>query len=78
MDNADILRRRKAFQIAQRLGLDRDDRLELARVLLWCDVESWKDLDDSQIRRILDALEGFALVNYILTVHNPLPQPTPE
>lgn len=71
-----ILRRRKAYTLAKQLKLDRDARIALARILLWRDVESWKELDDSQIQRLLDAMEGFALISYILTgATPPLPQP---
>lgn len=61
-------KRRKAFQLAADLGLDRDDRIELARVLLWRDITSWGQLSDSQVARILDALEGFTLVAHLLSL----------
>jgi hypothetical protein len=60
-------RRRKAHMMCDKYGFVREDRLELARVLLWRDVESWTDLDDAEISRLLDALEGFAFVHWLMT-----------
>lgn len=71
-----ILRKRKAYTLAKQLRLTRDDRIELARVLLWEDVESWRDLTDDQIRRLLDAMEGHVFLMHIITgATPPLPQP---
>jgi multidrug transporter EmrE-like cation transporter len=36
--------------------------LMFAEVLLWRDVPSWSGLDDSEIQRLLDAFEGYALI----------------
>lgn len=44
------------------LGLTKVEVMEVARYLLRRDVASFKDLDESQISRILDALEGHHLV----------------
>jgi hypothetical protein len=60
----------KAMIYARTYGLTRDDRLELAEILLRRDVASWKDLDENQLVRLLDALEGFALVNHLRTTRN--------
>lgn len=51
--------------LAAEYGLDRDDRLSLAQMLLHRDVTSWKDLDDAQVCRVLDALEGAQLVGHL-------------
>ena len=61
-----IVKLRKAMQYADRYGLDRDDRLHLAEVLLRRDVTSWKQLSEPDLVRLLDALEGFALINHLL------------
>lgn len=53
--------------MATRLRLTREERLELSAVLLWRDVESWKDLTDAEIIRVLDAFEGFTLINSLMT-----------
>lgn len=71
-------RRRKMFSHADAIGLDRVERIELARVLLWRDVTSWKDLDDAQVDRMLDALEGWMVVEWLLKnrgTTNSLPGP---
>lgn len=71
-----IQRRRKAHALAKQLGLSRDDRIELARVLLWRDIESWKQLDDAQVMRLLDAMDGYVYLTYLKTgATPPLPQP---
>lgn len=53
--------------LAKRYKLSRAERLELSAVLLWRDVESWNDLTDAEIVRVLDAFEGFALINHLMT-----------
>ena len=52
--------------LARHIGLSRDERMELARVLLWRDVTSWKTLDEGQVNRMLDALEGWEKVDWLL------------
>lgn len=60
-------KRRKAMHYASVYGLDRQDRLELAEMILRRDVTSWKDLTEPELIRILDALEGFGLVTHLRT-----------
>jgi hypothetical protein len=55
-------RRRKMFVLAKELGLSDDDRIEFAKALLWRDLTSWKQLNDAQVLRILDGLEGARMV----------------
>ena len=50
------------------IGLTDEERLELASYLLRRDVASWKELDDGQILRLLDALEGWHLVGQLLAL----------
>ena len=52
----------KALLYAKEYELDRDDRIALAENLLWRDVASWKDLDEDELTRLLDCLEGYYLV----------------
>lgn len=59
-------RRKKAFALADELGLSRSDRIELAQTLLWRDLDTWQHLTDEQVSRLLDALEGFILVSHLL------------
>lgn len=56
-------RRRKLFLLADEVGLSRDDRIELAQYLLRRDITSWKQLDEAQVCRLLDALEGHQLIS---------------
>jgi hypothetical protein len=66
-------RRRKLFVYSKQLGLTTNERIELAEMLLRRDIKSWKDLDDGQVDRMLDAIEGALLVTYLLslrTVHS--------
>ena len=51
-------RRRKLFVWADTLGLTRDERIEFSRYLLRRDIISWRTLDDDQVLRLLDAMEG--------------------
>jgi hypothetical protein len=63
--NADA-RRRKLFHLADLVGLSREERIELAQIMLRRDITSWKQLDDDQIVRMLDALEGYEKVKFLL------------
>lgn len=60
-------RRRKLFSLADHIGLSRDQRIEFARAMLWRDIKSWQSLDDAQVDRLLDALEGWVLIEHIRT-----------
>jgi len=59
-------KRKKAFVLADALGLTRNERMEFASTLLWRDLISWKELDDAQIERLLDGLEGAVLVLHLI------------
>lgn len=54
-----------AFQLADECGLSRADRIELAEVLLRRDVGSWKELDDFQMGRLIDAMRGWQYVEHL-------------
>lgn len=60
-------RYRKCMMLFRRLGISRTERLELVSTLLWRDVESFSDLSEAEIVRVLDALEGFALISHLLS-----------
>lgn len=51
-------RRRKLFMNCDLLGLTDEERIELACIILRRDIESFSDLDDAQVCRMLDATEG--------------------
>lgn len=58
--------RRKLFVVADEVGLYRDERIALAEYLLRRDVKTWKDLTEDQVRRLLDAFDGWHLINELL------------
>lgn len=60
-------RRRKLHVYADTLRLTREERIELSEMILRRDIASWKDLDDGQVGRMLDALEGAVLVIHMRT-----------
>lgn len=56
-------RQRKLFLLLKNeIGLTDDERIELAQFLLRRDVTSYKQLDDEQVGRLLDAAEGYQLI----------------
>jgi hypothetical protein len=57
---------RKIYLVAKEIGLERSERIELARYLLRRDVSSWTELDPAQVCRIADALEGFQLITELI------------
>lgn len=59
-------RRRRAYADANRLTLTHDERCALAEYLLRRDITSWKQLSDSQMQRLLDAMEGYVLIHSIM------------
>jgi hypothetical protein len=61
-------RRRKLHVYADQIGLTTEERIEIAQLMLRRDITSWKDLDDEQVDRMLDCLEGFLLVTYQLSL----------
>lgn len=56
----------KALALARDIGLTREDRMDLAEKLLWQDCTSWKQLDPAQVDRLLDALEGYESISWLL------------
>lgn len=70
--------RRRAFAAADRAGLDRDERLEFAEILLKQDVESWNDLAPFDWQRIVDALDGWHLVDTLHMQRKRSPQSAAE
>ena len=48
-------RRRKCHVLADEIGLGREDRRELAELILHRDITSWRDLTPEDYDRILDA-----------------------
>lgn len=54
--------RRKLYLLVSELGLNRIERLEIAEYLLRRDVSSFDSLDEDEVLRMLDALNGALLV----------------
>jgi hypothetical protein len=71
-EQALVARRKKMFVLAREIGLTRDERLALSEILLRRDIQSWKDLDDDQVVRVLDALEGWQLIDALLSQRPPI------
>lgn len=61
-----LLRRRKLFLVCDEVGLTKEERIELACYLLRRDIQSFADLSDGQVLRLLDALEGKQLIDQLL------------
>ncbi len=64
-------KRRKVHMLASGLRFSRGERLELAEIILRRDIRSWKDLDEAQYDRLLDAFEGWGVINHLLDVRQP-------
>ena len=64
-------RRRKAHLLVKEIGLSREDRIDLASMLLRRTVKSWTELDEAQYIRILDALEGYQLIGHLVETRSP-------
>lgn len=72
-DTPELARRRKLYMLAKEVGLDRDDRLDLAEQVLYRDVESWKSLSDEEVLRLLDAIGGYILISHLVRTSPPRP-----
>jgi hypothetical protein len=59
-------RRRKMFSLADEIGLDDDEQIELCRAILWRDITSRSQLTDAQVSRMLDAYEGWEKIDWLL------------
>lgn len=64
-------RRKKMYTVAKEIGLTREERVELARYLLRRDLSSWSELDEDQEVRILDAMEGWLLIETLNAMRPP-------
>lgn len=61
------VKRIQAYALATECGLTRQDRIDLAEMLLKRDCVSWKSLSENEIGRLVDAMQGFAYVHFLLT-----------
>jgi hypothetical protein len=70
-------RRRKLYCVAREHQLSKQDRIDLCQYLLRRDYTSWKELSDQEVRRLLDAFEGYELISFIQrTTHEQRPLAT--
>lgn len=58
--------RKHAYALATRIGLDRQDRISLSNKVTGYDHDSWDELSDTQFQRVVDALVGWTLVDYLI------------
>lgn len=78
MDDVDTVeaRRRKMFALCGEIfGKDeqaRTERHELATYLLRRDIDTFTDMPDEQVRRMLDALEGYQMIDVLLSMRSPI------
>lgn len=56
---------RLLFQLCDEAGLDRQDRLDLAEIMLNRDVPTFTDLSEDEVGRLLDALRGWAYICHL-------------
>lgn len=66
LTDASTRRRRKMFLLAGEIGLTHDNLLDLATIMLRRDIISLTHLDDAQVSRMLDALEGYEKISFLL------------
>lgn len=57
--------------LCDEIGLRVEDRIELACVILRRDISGFHQLDDAQVLRLLDALEGYEKVSHLLRERDP-------
>lgn len=58
---------RKAMMYCDMYEMTRDERLSLAQMVLRRDITSWKSLDEEQLGRMLDSLEGYGLIAHLIS-----------
>lgn len=56
---------RLLFQLCDEARLDRQDRIDLAEIMLQRDVASYLDLEEAEVARLLDALRGYQYVSHL-------------
>jgi hypothetical protein len=58
---------RKAFALADSIGLSKDERYELVSIAFAPDSASWKDIPPEDLSALVYMLEGYAFINYLLS-----------
>lgn len=54
---------RRLWGLARSIGLDDDERLEFAEMVLKRDVNTWSTLTTDEMRKLADYLHGYELVS---------------
>lgn len=67
-----VAKRKKLFVYADAFGMSREERIDLAQNILRRDITTWKSLDDAQVDRMLDALEGAVLIMHLVGSRSPV------
>lgn len=57
---------KRAMALAGKFELTRDDRIDLAEMLLKRDIDSWARLTESELVRLIDALQGTEYVLHLV------------
>jgi hypothetical protein len=60
--------RKRLFVLADELNFTREERLELASVILGYDVRSWSRLTDMEADRIIDCFVGFERILFLISM----------
>jgi regulator of RNase E activity RraB len=60
------LQRRRLFAMSGELGFDRQERIDIASVILGYEVTSWSRLSDEEADRLIDCFDGYDKITYIL------------
>lgn len=63
--------RRKLYTLCKELALTREERLEWATYQLRRDITSFDALDEDQVGRLLDGIEGFSLLSVLIDLRGP-------
>jgi len=61
------IQRRRLFAEATKLDFTRQDRLDLASVILGYEVTTWSRLTDMEADRLIDCFDGFDKIVFILS-----------
>jgi hypothetical protein len=59
------------FALADEVGLTRQERLEVSEMLLGRDITTWKYLSGHEAYRLIDAMNGYAYINHLMSEKNP-------
>lgn len=61
-----LARRKKLFVYADTFSLTREERIDIAEMVLRRDVNSWNSLIDDEVKKLLECFESYLLVRHLL------------